>query len=174
MTLILDRLFPRTLDALLARFCRDAERGTALQAWTFDDAPARRAAEARLAGFGVAARLRSAYKPLLHALLEEVDRDGLASVRVRYPVHPAAAPNRFRLETYPLAALVEYCLAARGAQGVADGASEHDKAIGRRQIGLRLRKPILQRADHERRQRERRGERRRAVRPGRRLVAPAA
>lgn len=107
MTLILDRRFPRTLDALLVRFCREEARGTELQAWTFDDAPTRRAAEARLARFGVRARLRSAYKPLLHAFLEEVDRDGLASVRVRYPVHPATvAPNRFRLETYPLAALV--------------------------------------------------------------------
>ena len=107
MTLILDRRFPRTLDALLARFGTEAARGTALQAWTFDDAPARRDAEVRLAAFGVTARLRSAYKPLLHALLEEVDLDGLASLRVRYPVHPAAAaPNRFRLEAYPLAALV--------------------------------------------------------------------
>ena len=106
MALILDRRFPRSLDALVARFGREAMRGTELQAWTFDDAPARRAAEARLARFGVAARLRSAYKPLLHAVLEEVDRDGLARMRVRYPIHPAAAPNRFRLETYPLAALV--------------------------------------------------------------------
>lgn len=107
MTLILDRRFPRTLDALLNRFGREAARGTRLQAWTFDDVSARRDAEARLARFGVEARLRSAYKPLLHAFLEEVNRDGLASVRVRYPVHPeAAAPNRFRLETYPLAALV--------------------------------------------------------------------
>ena len=107
MTLILDRRFPRTLDALLDRFGREAERGTRLQAWTFDDLSARRAAEARLAGFGVEARLRSAYKPLLHAFLEEVDLEGLAQVRVRYPVHPrAAAPNRFRLEAYPLAALV--------------------------------------------------------------------
>ena len=107
MTLILDRRFPRTLDTLLARFGRDAARGTEVRAWTFDDAPARRAAEAHLARFGVEARLRCAYKPLLHAFLEEVDLDGLARVRVRYPVHPAAAaPNRFRLETYPLAALV--------------------------------------------------------------------
>ena len=106
MTLILDRRFPRTLDALQARFGTEAARGTALQAWTFDDAPTRRAAEARLAAFGVTARLRSAYKPLLHTLLEEVELDGLASLRVRYPVHPAAAPNRFRLEAYPLAALV--------------------------------------------------------------------
>ena len=105
MTLILDRRFPRTLEALLARFGTEAARGTELRAWTFDDAPARRSAEARLAAFGVRARLRSAYKPLLHAVLEEVDLDGLARVRVHYPVHPAAA-NRFRLETYPLAGLL--------------------------------------------------------------------
>ena len=106
MTLVLDRRFPRTLDAILARFGTGSARGTVLQAWTFDDAPARRAAEAHLAEFGVTARFRSAYKPLLHAMLEEVDTDGLASLRVGYPVHPAAAANRFRLEAYPLAALV--------------------------------------------------------------------
>lgn len=55
---------------------------------------------------GVTARIRSAYKPLLTFFLEDVDLSGVESIEIRYPVHPAAPENRFRLEAYPLAALV--------------------------------------------------------------------
>ncbi|WP_152047423.1 M14 family metallopeptidase [Aureimonas psammosilenae] len=106
MTLLLDTTFPRTIETLLDRFETQDADGSKLQAWTFDDAPTRRAAEARLACVGVKARIRSAYKPLLHFFLEEVEREGLDQIVLRYPVHPAAAPNRFRLEAYPLAALI--------------------------------------------------------------------
>lgn len=105
MMLPLDATFPRTLDALVEEF--EAARGTSLEAWLFEDEAARRAAERRLAAAGVTARIRSAYKPLLHFFLEEVDRADLSSVLVRYPVHPAAKPGRFLLEAYPLAALLE-------------------------------------------------------------------
>ncbi|WEX11966.1 M14 family zinc carboxypeptidase [Chelativorans sp. AA-79] len=104
MTLIYEGTFERTLDRIVARFA-DAE-GAKVQAWTFDDEASRRAAEAALATRGVRARFRSAYKPLLHFFLEEVDLRELAQIRVAYPVHDACPANRFLLETYPLAALV--------------------------------------------------------------------
>jgi len=102
--LIYEGVFVRTLDHLVQRFA--GARGSNLEAWTFDDERSRRAAEAKLAAYGVRARFRSAYKPLLHFFMEEVDLSGLAAVHVIYPVHAAAPENRFRLETYPLAALL--------------------------------------------------------------------
>ncbi|KMO19910.1 hypothetical protein [Methylobacterium platani] len=103
MTLLLDTTLPRSLDALLAR---PWPSGATVEAWLFEDAESRRAAERALAARGVAARLRSAYKPLLHAFLEEIDLAGIIEIAVAYPVHPAAAPQRFLTEAYPLAALV--------------------------------------------------------------------
>jgi hypothetical protein len=88
----------RTLDLLIA------EATGPFEAWTFDDATARRAAEATLAERGIVARLRSAYKPLVQFFLEEV-RPGFTAAEIRWPWHPAAEPNRFLLETYPLSAL---------------------------------------------------------------------
>ncbi len=100
MTVLLDATFPRTVDELAA------EPGCTLEAWVFEDAATRRATEARLAAAGVRARLRSAYKPLLHAFLEEVELSGLSEVVVRLPSHPLAVPGRFSLEAYPLAGLL--------------------------------------------------------------------
>ncbi|MCG7391725.1 peptidase M14 [Microvirga sp. ACRRW] len=108
MTILLDERVPRTLDILLRDWASDKHRGTRLEAWLFEDEAARRAGEARLAQAGVTARLRSAYKPLVHAFLEEIDTNGLASVVVRYPVHPEASPIRFLSEAYPLAALYDH------------------------------------------------------------------
>ncbi|KXG85121.1 M14 family metallopeptidase [Agrobacterium bohemicum] len=102
MTEIFSQTFERTLDELL----RQAVPGQSLEAWTFDDLKSRRDYEQRLAEKGVTARIRSAYKPLLHAFLEEIDLTGLERVQISYPVHAAAPANRFRLEAYPLAALV--------------------------------------------------------------------
>lgn len=117
MTDILSVRFERTLDRLVA----SARPGTRLEAWIFDDAASRRDAARRLAERGVDARLRSAYKPLLHAFLEEIDLAGVEGVTIRYPVHAAAPSNRFRLEAYPLAALLAPCpveFAARGDDGL--------------------------------------------------------
>lgn len=102
--ILLDTTFPRTRDIWIETYATPAWRGARLEGWLFEDGPARRHAESRLARAGVQARLRSAYKPLLHYFLEEADRDGLTAVHVTYPVHPDAAPNRFTLEAYPLAA----------------------------------------------------------------------
>ncbi|MBO9171762.1 peptidase M14 [Rhizobium sp. L245/93] len=100
MTEIFKHSIMRTLDRL------PATPGARYEAWTFDDAKSRRAEEARLSALGVTARIRSAYKPLLTFFLEDVDLSGVESIEIRYPVHPAAPENRFRLEAYPLAALV--------------------------------------------------------------------
>ncbi|SSW72707.1 peptidase M14 [Achromobacter agilis] len=104
---LLDRTFDRTLDAWTHAYLAPAWRGAVVEGWLFEGLEARRAAQARLAQAGVTARFRSAYKPLLHFFLEEVDRAGLESVIVRYPVHEHAQANRFTLEAYPLAALLE-------------------------------------------------------------------
>ncbi|MFZ4285880.1 peptidase M14 [Variovorax sp. HJSM1_2] len=114
---LLDQSLPRTLDAWVAQFSQPAWHGAQLEAWLFEGAEARRAAEETLAAAGVKARLRSAYKPLLHFFLEEVDLGQIASAQVCYPVHSAATAQRFWLEAYPLAAL----LPAGVLQGVAGG-----------------------------------------------------
>jgi hypothetical protein len=102
MTMIFEEGFERSLDQLVAR----AVPGQAFEAWTFDDTKSRRAAEQALADKGVTARIRSAYKPLLFAFLEEIDLAGVTAIEIHYPVHANAPANRFRLEAYPLAALV--------------------------------------------------------------------
>jgi hypothetical protein len=107
MTILLDERIPRTLDALLREWARNDHRGVTLEAWLFEDEAARRAGEAALAEAGVRARLRSAYKPLVHAFLEEIDTVGLKRVIVHYPVQEEADRLRFLSEAYPLAALLD-------------------------------------------------------------------
>ncbi len=102
MSPLLNQTFTRTLDAIVEL----AIPGQPLEAWTFDDPESRREAERRLQEKGVTARIRSAYKPLLFAFLEEIDLDSVEAIEVHYPVHANAPANRFRLEAYPLAALV--------------------------------------------------------------------
>lgn len=106
---LLETTIPRTLDTWVARFKRAEWRGAAMEGWLFEGLQARRAAEQRLRAAGVHATLRSAYKPLVHFFLEEIDRSELASVTVRYPVHSLASPRRFLLEAYPLAGLLPDC-----------------------------------------------------------------
>ncbi|MCT7377819.1 peptidase M14 [Chelativorans salis] len=105
--MILDETIPRTLETLVSQLTRPAYRGARVEAWLFEDEAARRACEDRLAAAGVEARLRSAYKPLLHFFLEEVDLAALSGVTIRYPRHPNAPGRRFLLEAYPLAALLK-------------------------------------------------------------------
>ncbi|MFS8046650.1 M14 family metallopeptidase [Rhizobium sp. BR 314] len=102
MTVIFEKSFERTLSQLVS----DAEAGQEFEAWTFDDRQSRQDAERKLREKGVQARIRSAYKPLLHAFLEEINLNGVEAIEIRYPVHANAPANRFRLEAYPLAAMV--------------------------------------------------------------------
>ena len=118
MSCLLDRSFPRTLDSWVQAFIEarastddpgnDAPRRppARIEAWLFEGPAARRRAERQLAAAGVQARLYSAYKPLVHAFLEDVDLTGLTHAEITYPVHPAAHPARFLREAYPLAALL--------------------------------------------------------------------
>ena len=108
-TTLLELSLPRTLDTWVAQFEQPQWRGAKFEGWLFEGAAERRAAEQRLAQAGVQAQLRCAYKPLLHFFLEEIDCSTLAAVTIRYPVHPQAAPGRFLLEAYPLAALLSDC-----------------------------------------------------------------
>lgn len=124
MTTLLDAVIPRTLTRLLERFT--AHPATRVEAWLFEDAAARRAAEKALAGVGVQAVLRSAYKPLVHFFLEEfggepgeglgkdLDDTGRGEILVRTP---AGQAQRFRLEAYPLAGLIGAAAALRFAEG---------------------------------------------------------
>jgi hypothetical protein len=105
MTTILNLDVPRSLDTLISDLLQK-KPAQPVEAWLFDDGPSRQAAEAKLAKAGIKARIRSAYKPLVYFFLEEVDIASLAKIEIGYPVHPAAAPTRFLIEAYPLAALV--------------------------------------------------------------------
>ena len=107
--LLLDLTLPRTLDRWVSDFSHSEGRIAPVEGWLFEGAPARRAAEQRLAAAGVQATFRSSYKPLLHYFLEEVDCAALAAATVTYPVHPDASPRRFLLEAYPLAGLLPGC-----------------------------------------------------------------
>jgi hypothetical protein len=107
MTILLDERVPRTLDNLVREWAGSDHRGMVLEAWLFEDEAARRRAEQVFAASGIHARLRSAYKPLVHAFLEEFEMAGVTRVSVRYPVHEKADRLRFLLEAYPLAALIE-------------------------------------------------------------------
>lgn len=106
MTTILTRTYPRTLAGMVRDLPGRVAAGETVEAWCFEGEAARRDAEARLKANGVVARIRSAYKPLVHAFLEELPRGGLAAVHVAVPVVPEAAEGRFALEAYPLAALI--------------------------------------------------------------------
>ena len=107
MTTLLDERIPRTLDTLVREWAGSDHRGMILEAWLFEDEAARRRAEQVFAASGIHARLRSAYKPLVHAFLEEVDTADLKRVTVRYPLHEEADRLRFLSEAYPLAALLD-------------------------------------------------------------------
>lgn len=105
-TVILDRTIPASLEMLIERFSKQGERMTSLDIWAFDGPDRRRRAEQAFARQGVSAKIRSTYKPLVHAFLEEIDLTGVERIRVRYPVISGAEANRFLLEADPLAELV--------------------------------------------------------------------
>ncbi|MFT4012004.1 MAG: peptidase M14 [Paracoccus sp. (in: a-proteobacteria)] len=100
MTILARGGYDDDLQALL-----DAPGGD-LEVWTFDDAPTRRAAEAEFARRGIRARCRSALKPLVCAMAEEVPLRDLRRLHVTWPRPEGAAPGRFLLEAWPLAAML--------------------------------------------------------------------
>ncbi|WP_249975303.1 peptidase M14 [Vreelandella olivaria] len=102
---LLERSFPRTTRTLLDTYATSNYQGYQLEAWVFDDQAERQATEVAFEAVGISARIRSAYKPLVHFFLEEFDWTSLQSLVIEYPV-PPLAPRRFLLEAYPLAALL--------------------------------------------------------------------
>ena len=105
MTQILNLDTPRTLDAVVTRFLAERPQGLT-EVWLFEDSAARATSQAVLTAAGLQVRLYSAYKPLVHFFLEEVDLTALARINITYPVHPLTHLQRFLTEAYPLAALV--------------------------------------------------------------------
>jgi hypothetical protein len=100
MTVLFEQSFPNTLADLVTRLCA-LPAGSHAEAWTFDDRQARMAAAATLRERGITATFRSAYKPLLHYILEEA---GPAPLTIHTPKDD---PRRWRLEAYPLGGLRE-------------------------------------------------------------------
>lgn len=106
MTLLLSSTLDRTLTQWVAERLAHPQPEWSWQLWCFEGVEARRVAEQMLSKQGIHARIRSAYKPLVHAVLEDLDTTGLQSLHLHYPLHADAAPNRFMLEAYPLAAML--------------------------------------------------------------------
>jgi len=105
MPFALEHRIPRTLHTWVERFTQPQWQGCHLQGWLFEGVAARRVAEQQLARTGVHATLRSAYKPLLHFFLEEVDITQLAAACIYYPLAGTGPVDRYLLEAWPLAAL---------------------------------------------------------------------
>ncbi|WP_273728547.1 peptidase M14 [Brucella gallinifaecis] len=120
MSVIFEKTYQRSIDGLIERFSKPEMRRAKVQAWLFDDQPSRFAAETKLREAGIDARLRSAYKPLLHFFLEEVEGAELTAATVRYPRHDNCVENRFLLETYPLSALLPEAKISFSASGKDD------------------------------------------------------
>lgn len=102
---LIQQALTRTADQLYQQLCDSDVREARI--WLFEDRAARQALAEQLATHGIRARVRSAYKPLVHFFLEEVDTSGLTGVHITYPVHPACRATRFQLETYPLAQMLD-------------------------------------------------------------------
>jgi hypothetical protein len=97
-----------TLPQLVTLYSQPEYKNHSIELWVFNDKNSRLKAEAALETRGVTARVRSAFKPLLHFMVEErlAVCPELDSIVVEYPVHQECNDNRFSLETYPLGALV--------------------------------------------------------------------
>ena len=134
--ILLERSFPRTTRALLDEYATPAYQGYQLEAWVFDDEAERQATETAFKAAGISARLRSAYKPLVHFFLEEFSWASLQSLVIEYPVL-ANAPRRFLLEAYPLAALLPQGVSLRweGIESTAIAQSIHYRVRVERSSG---------------------------------------
>jgi len=91
-----DRHYSRTLSGLSELPLNTTD------VWLFESGSARRAAQRALAENGRDIRIHSAYKTLLHTVLEQGLFDDALSVSIQYPVVEHDEPLRFRLECYPL------------------------------------------------------------------------
>ncbi len=101
-----------TLDQWIEYLCQPAFRHHHIELWVFNDRQTRRRAEAKLFEHGIHARIRSAYKPFLHFLLEDLSPAEFERVNhpdsrlvLQYPNDTFGSDKRFALETYPFANL---------------------------------------------------------------------
>ena len=111
---ILKATIASTLAELIEQYSVQAHRPKKIEAWVFAELATRQEAERALAEFGIEAKVRSAYKPLVHYFLEEFFLDerfavpeDLVRVEIRYPICAPASDKRFLLEAYPLAGLID-------------------------------------------------------------------
>ena len=99
-------IFSAQFEPASARVLNDARlagwAGLSVEVWIFEDCAARNSLATQLGQLGMHARVRSAYKPLLHYFLEQAPLPGLREVLVEYPRHPQAVDTRFLSEAYPL------------------------------------------------------------------------
>lgn len=95
-----------TLDGLIETYSAPVYRDASVELWVFDGLERRVAAQTGLQRAGVCATVRSAYKPLVHAFLDELDLGAADSIRVRYPLVDGVDDGRFLLEAYPVGCLV--------------------------------------------------------------------
>jgi len=100
------RNFPVTLDTEVARLSAPEFKGKTVELWVFESPARRKAAAQVLKDRGVTAHIRSAYKPLVCAFLEELDVSKARRIIITYPVVKGFDPERFLLECYPVSDLV--------------------------------------------------------------------
>lgn len=103
--LLLDRSILRTADVLLDQLTSADYSGCTAEIHLFEGLQMRHAMRAELMARGIHARVRSAYKPIVHFFLEDLDCSALLRVQIEYPRHPLSIQNRFLLEAYPLTEL---------------------------------------------------------------------
>lgn len=101
------RMFEQTLALTSTQLLADSRLaswpGHALECWLYEDQAARMALQDKLRDMGMDATVRSAYKPLLHFFLEDIDVTQFTHINITYPVMPGVDAKRFLLEAYPLA-----------------------------------------------------------------------
>lgn len=104
---ICDVTIPLTLDKAVAKYATDPYVGSRLDLWVFDGLERRMHAQAALRAKGIDATIRSAYKPLVHAILDEIDLSDVESITIHYPNVIGVNETRFLLEAYPVAFLTD-------------------------------------------------------------------
>ena len=95
-----------SLSQLVERFKKSHYQGASIDIWVFDSLERRKAAERDIARSGASVRIHSAFKPLIHALLEDITLTYVSDLVIHYPVLDGVSDVRFLLETYPVKELL--------------------------------------------------------------------
>ncbi|WP_413700630.1 hypothetical protein ACLKMH_01710 [Psychromonas sp. KJ10-10] len=108
MNPVLTTTIKATLPELVKKYGQPKYKHHRVEIWVFNDRNTRMKAEKQLLNLGIIAKVRSAYKPLLNTLMEELDIEhtNLVRLEVKYPVNDHCPPNRFALEAYPLGGML--------------------------------------------------------------------